>query len=74
MARALDSVADAVVITEVDQRIIYFNAGAEVLYGFTSAEVLGRRLKDFAVPTPVDPHGTRSSRASPPGTRTAASG
>ena len=57
MARALDSVADAVIITGVDRRVIYWNAAAEVLYGFSAAEVLGRRLGDFVVPTPLDPRG-----------------
>lgn len=42
----LDAVGDAVMATDPSGRIIYWNAGAERLYGWTRDEVLGRDVVD----------------------------
>ncbi len=42
-ATMLSSVRDAVIARDNDQRIFYWNAGAERLYGWTRQEVYGRR-------------------------------
>lgn len=42
----LDAVGDAVMATDPDGRILYWNAGAERLYGWTRDEVLGRNIID----------------------------
>ncbi|MBW4494742.1 MAG: PAS domain S-box protein [Oscillatoria princeps RMCB-10] len=45
-AGVLSQVNDAVVAIDTEDRITYWNAGAERLYGYHSAEVLGRRLQE----------------------------
>nr|MBA3498011.1 PAS domain S-box protein [Gemmatimonadales bacterium] len=40
----LDAVRDAVIYTDVDHRILYWNAAASDVYGYTAAEMLGRTL------------------------------
>jgi two-component system CheB/CheR fusion protein len=45
-AGVLSQVNDAVVAIDTEHRIIYWNAGAERLYGYQSAEVFGRRLEE----------------------------
>ncbi|WP_111766642.1 EAL and GGDEF domain-containing protein [Nakamurella deserti] len=57
MARALDSVAEAVVITDHLERVIYWNAAAESLYGYTAAEALGSRISELVVPEPARQRG-----------------
>lgn len=46
----LDLIADAAIITDVGNRVVVWNGGAEVLYGFTAAEALGRPLAELIVP------------------------
>jgi PAS domain S-box-containing protein len=41
--------ADAIVITDADQAIVTFNRGAETIFGWDSAEVIGKRL-DLLIP------------------------
>jgi diguanylate cyclase (GGDEF)-like protein/PAS domain S-box-containing protein len=57
MARALDSVAEAVVITDDEERVIYWNAAAESLYGYTATEAQGRRISELVVPEPTRQRG-----------------
>ncbi|WP_017720002.1 PAS domain S-box protein [Kamptonema formosum] len=45
-AGVLSQVNDAVVAIDTEHRITYWNAGAERLYGYLSAEVFGRRLEE----------------------------
>src|SRR4051794_41843710 len=47
-ARLLDVVDDGVVGTDADFRITQWNAGAERLYGYCAAEVLGRPANEVA--------------------------
>jgi PAS domain S-box-containing protein len=42
----LDAVGEAVMATDADGRITYWNAAAERLYGWREEEVLGRRIVD----------------------------
>ncbi|MEP6980501.1 MAG: PAS domain S-box protein [Nakamurella sp.] len=58
MARALQSVADAVIITDDTRRIVYWNAAAEVLYGYAAAEALGLDIAELVVPVHVVDQGT----------------
>ena len=41
-AAILDQVTDAVIVTGLDGRIVHWNRGAEAVFGYTSAEMLGR--------------------------------
>lgn len=41
---------DAIILTGDDGRIVEFNAGAEAMFGWTRAEVLGERVGDVVVP------------------------
>ena len=41
---------DAIVATNLDGAIVYWNKGAESMFGFSSAEVEGRSLSDLVVP------------------------
>ncbi|WP_205696875.1 PAS domain-containing protein [Conexibacter sp. SYSU D00693] len=47
-ARLLDLVDDGVVGTDADFRITHWNPGAEQLYGFAAADVLGRPANEVA--------------------------
>jgi PAS domain S-box-containing protein len=46
-ARLLDLTHDAVVAFDMDHRITYWNRGAESLYGWSAAEVMGRPAADL---------------------------
>jgi two-component system, cell cycle sensor histidine kinase and response regulator CckA len=46
-AALLDAANDAIYIRDLDHTVTYWNQGAERLYGWTSAEVLGRRITDL---------------------------
>lgn len=48
-ASLLDRARDAIIATDVDHRIVYWNASAERLYGWTVAEVSGRRLDELGM-------------------------
>ncbi|MBI2762022.1 MAG: PAS domain S-box protein [Chloroflexi bacterium] len=43
-AQILTSVHDAVVATDLNRRVIYWNQGAETLYGWTAREILGETI------------------------------
>ncbi len=45
-AELLDKAQDAIHVTDLDTRIIYWNKSAERLYGWTAQEVMGRLVKD----------------------------
>lgn len=42
----------AVIVTDSDRRVLYWNATAEELYGYTAAQAVGRPLDDLIVPVP----------------------
>ena len=45
-AALLDQTSDAIFVRDLDDRITYWNRGAERLYGWTSAEIVGRRAAE----------------------------
>jgi PAS domain S-box-containing protein len=46
----LNETPDVIVATTLEGAIVYWNKGAESMFGFTSAEVEGRSLSDLVVP------------------------
>ncbi|NJC72977.1 PAS domain S-box protein [Planosporangium thailandense] len=48
--RALAAVGQAVIAADLDGRVLYWNAFAEQLYGYRSAEAVGRTVADLIVP------------------------
>jgi len=46
-AELLDLASDAIFVRNLDARITYWNQGAERLYGWTRAEVLGKPIDDY---------------------------
>lgn len=50
-ARLLNAVGQAIIGTDTDGKIIYWNHAAEQLYGWSEAEVLGRNIVDVTPAT-----------------------
>jgi len=53
----LDLASDAIIIRDMDDRILYWNQGAEKLYGWTKAEVVGQYIHTFletVFPAPLE--------------------
>ena len=46
-AALLDKAQDAIMVFDLDRRVLYWNRSAERLYGWTGMEVIGRTLPDF---------------------------
>lgn len=46
-AALLDKAQDAILVRDVNERILYWNKSAEQLYGWTAEEVLGRRADEI---------------------------
>ena len=46
-AALLDKARDAIMVRDIDENIVYWNKGAELLYGWTADEALGRRAQDL---------------------------
>jgi len=46
-AALLDKAQDAICVTDLDQRISYWNKSAELLYGWTTEEVMGRYANEL---------------------------
>lgn len=46
-AALLDIVPDAILVRDLDDRIIYWNRGAECLYGWTADEAMGRNANEL---------------------------
>ncbi len=53
-AELLDKAQDAIHVTDLNKRIVYWNKGAERLYGWTSEEVIGRSDADIFRYRPAD--------------------
>ena len=49
-AKLLESVEQAVLASDLDGRVTYWNPYAERLFGWSAAEVLGKRVRDLIVP------------------------
>ena len=52
-ASLLDKAKDAIVVCDMEQRIRYWNHGAEQVFGWKKEEVLGRCAKDFLYHEPI---------------------
>src|SRR3954447_20420215 len=50
----LDAVGQAVLATDLDGRVIYWNRAAEAMYGFTAGEMIGQRARLLVPPDMVD--------------------
>ena len=48
-ARLLEAVGQSVIATDIEGKVLYWNRGAEELYGWSSEEALGRRLRDLTL-------------------------
>ena len=46
-AALLDEARDAIMVRDLDETIVYWNKGAELLYGWTAAEAIGRRAQEL---------------------------
>ena len=46
-AELLDAAHDAIVVTDLDDQVIYWNKGAENLFGWSSDEVIGQKTTSF---------------------------
>ncbi len=46
----LEAVGEAVIALDVEGRVLYWNGAAEKMYGWSSEEAMGRRLREMAVP------------------------
>lgn len=46
----LESLGMAVIVTDIDGVVVYWNRGAERLYGWAREDVLGRKVEDVTVP------------------------
>jgi PAS domain S-box-containing protein len=46
----VDRAGDAISVVDLEGKILYWNEGAEQIYGYRKEEVLGKRLSDFLFP------------------------
>ncbi len=46
-AELLDQVSDAIIISTLDDRVVYWNRGAQNLYGWKAEEVAGREISEL---------------------------
>ena len=51
-ATLLDIAQDAVVVTDRDDKILFWNTSAQLIYGWPSSEVIGRRLSEVVCAIP----------------------
>jgi PAS domain S-box-containing protein len=56
---ALDAVADGVILFDADLRVLYFNRGAERIFGVSAADVLGQKLPSLMPPHLMEIHRER---------------
>ena len=52
-AALIDQARDAIFVRDMDDRIVFWNKGAEQLYGWTTEEVAGRRFDELLQPDPA---------------------
>ncbi len=61
-ATLLDKVKDAILVHDSHGRILYWNQGAERLYGWAPAEVLGKSVQEVFKPRAGEPEETRPAQ------------
>src|SRR5215217_4618687 len=61
LVRALDAVTEAVIITDADGTVRFWNAAATALYGFTSPEAVGEPLAALILPLGRQPTGSSAT-------------
>jgi diguanylate cyclase (GGDEF)-like protein/PAS domain S-box-containing protein len=49
-AKLLEAVGLSIIATDLEGKVLYWNRGAQELYGWSSEEALGRNLRDLTVP------------------------
>ena len=49
-AELLNKTQDAIIVCDLNFRIIYWNKGAETMYGWESAEIIGRHIAEILFP------------------------
>jgi two-component system, cell cycle sensor histidine kinase and response regulator CckA len=59
-AALLDAANDAIIVRTLDQRVVYWNTGAERLYGWTSAEVVGCKINEWERATSAELEAARA--------------
>lgn len=50
----VERAGDAISVVDLDGKILYWNEGAERIYGYRKEEVLGKKLSDFLFPVDED--------------------
>lgn len=53
-AELLDAASDGIILKDMEYRIIYWNHGAESIYGWSSDEILGKTSKDTIILHPKE--------------------
>jgi PAS domain S-box-containing protein len=53
LASLLDAARDAIVVRDLEHRIVYWNRSAERLYGWSAAEASGRTMQELVNPDPA---------------------
>src|ERR671912_1181711 len=48
-AKLLEAAGQSIIATDLEGKVLYWNRGAEELYGWSSEEALGRRLRDLTL-------------------------
>jgi PAS domain S-box-containing protein len=60
-AALLDIAREAIMVKDLDGRILYWNKGAERTFGWSTAETLGRKAEDFLYDDAVEFHKARTT-------------
>ena len=53
-AALLDQAQDAIMVRDLDQKIMFWNKGAEHIYGWTAAETMGKNVCDLVIKQPSE--------------------
>jgi PAS domain S-box-containing protein len=59
LADALDVIADGVIVIDSEQQVLFFNRGAELIFGYSASEVVGQSLGRLMPPGLAPMHHVR---------------